>query len=82
MGILARLAHGPNLVDKPAKVDPKVLEPCSWAAHRFSYRSFVGLGTSNGPRFFGLDSQHLNLEPRKGIRFKLHGFGPERVREG
>ena len=82
MRISPRLAHGPNTVNKPAKVDPKVLELCSWAAHQFCYGSFVGLGTSNVPGCVGTDSQHLNLEPIKGIRSKLHRFGPKGVREG
>ena len=82
IGNLPRLAHGPNTVDKPAKLGPKVLEPHSWAAYRFCNGLFVGLGTPNGLGFVGPDSQHLNLEPRKGFRSKIHVFGPEGFGKG
>ena len=82
MRILPRLTYGPNPMEKPAAVDPKVLETGSWAAHLFCYGLFVGLGTSNGHGFVGPDIQHLNLEPSEGIGSEFHGIGLEVVREG
>ena len=82
MRILLEQAHGPNPAGRPAKLDPKALEPCSWAAHQICYGSFVGLGASNGLGFARVVRQHLNVEPSEGIGSEFHGIGLEAVREG
>ena len=43
MGILPRLAHGPNPVDKPTKVDPNVLEACGIDSTEYTGFAF-GMG--------------------------------------
>ena len=83
MANLPRLAHEPNLVGKPAKMGPKVLEPCPVPRTDFATGRSWARRLQMGLGLLGLIANTLILNREKDLGpismdLGLRGFGKGR----